>query len=73
MQMHTIFSMRCPIAVQMLNPRSVWVWSASNNAMNGVALFKQQFSQVRAVLARDAGNKGYFVHFWRLKKYIFQN
>ena len=39
----------------MINAPGVEAGAATNNAVDGVALGEQQFAEIRAVLARDAG------------------
>ncbi len=48
------------IGVKMINAGSVECAGAANNAMDFVALLQEQFSQITAILACDAGDQRAF-------------
>jgi hypothetical protein len=48
------------IAPQMFDARTQEIARSSNHSMNRVSLFEEQFGQVRAILASDAGDQSGF-------------
>jgi len=50
------------ILVQMINPAGIETAGPALDPVHQIALLQQQFRQIGAVLAGDAGDKGCFVH-----------
>jgi hypothetical protein len=50
------------IAIKMVDPSGVEGRGAADDAVDFISFGKQQFRQVRAVLAGDAGDERLFVH-----------
>ena len=57
------------IAVEMVDALSVESTRAADDAMDFVSLVQEEFGKVRAVLAGDSGNEGFFHNFQNLPSY----
>jgi len=54
------FVQQVRIVVQVIDPKGVERTAAAYDAVHGISFFKQQFGEVAAVLAGDAGDEGGF-------------